>query len=334
MKYKNILITGGAGFVGSNLAISLKQKYPQTKITCLDNLSRRGSELNLTRLKQNKIVFNYGDIRQPEDLNFLTADLIIDCSAEPSVLAGITNPYFLINNNLIGTINCLELARIRKSDFIFLSSSRVYSIKELNRQKFKAVAENFPLGRVRSLYGTTKLAAELIIQEYADSFNLKAIINRCGCLAGPWQFGKVDQGVLTLWLAAHYFKKELAYIGFGGRGKQVRDFLHIRDLFEILDIQINHFYQYSGEIYNIGGGIKNSTSLVNLTKICQKITGNKIKIKSIKKNRPNDVISYITDISKIKKQAHWSPQISLEKTIEDTYNWIKENESVLKNILC
>jgi len=333
MKYKNILITGGAGFVGSSLAINFKNKYPKINITCFDNLSRRGSELNLPRLKANKISFIYGDTRNQEDLKNISTDLIIDCSAEPSVLAGNTNPYFLINNNLIGTINCLEIARNKKSDFVFLSSSRIYPIDELNKNKFKPVPENFPLGKYRSLYGATKLSSELIIQEYINSFQIKAIIDRCGCITGPWQFGKVDQGVFTLWMAAHYFKKELSYIGYGGKGKQIRDFIHINDLFNILDIQLNSIKKYSGEIYNIGGGIKNSVSLAQLSKICENISGNKIKIHSIKENRPNDILCYISDISKIKKVSHWSPVIDINKTMTDIYNWIKENENTLKNIL-
>jgi len=333
MKYKNILVTGGAGFVGSNLAINFKKKYPKINITCFDNLSRRGSELNLPRLKNNHINFVYGDVRNREDFLSLRADLVIDCSAEPSVLAGISNPYFLINNNLIGTINCLEFARIQKAAFVFLSSSRVYPIEELNKNKFKPVSEKFPLGTNRSLYGATKLAAEFLIQEYINSFGLKAIINRCGCITGPWQFGKVDQGVFTLWMAAHYFKKELSYIGFGGKGKQVRDFIHINDLFDILDIELLNIDRYSGNIYNIGGGPKNSVSLSELTKICQKITGNKIKINSIKENRPNDILAYISDISKIKKQSHWQPSRNIETTMTDIYNWIKNNKDILKNIL-
>jgi len=333
MKYKNILITGGAGFVGSNLAILFKKKYSKIKITCLDNLSRRGSELNLPRLKENHIDFVFGDVRNSEDLQNINTDLVIDCSAEPSVLAGQNNPQFLINNNLNGTINCLELSRIQKADFVFLSSSRVYPIEELNKNKFKPIPETFPLGKNRSLYGATKLSSEFIVQEYINSFNLKAIINRCGCITGPWQFGKVDQGVFTLWMAAHYFKKELSYIGFGGKGKQTRDFIHIHDLFDILNIQINDIGAYSGKIYNIGGGPKNNISLTHLTKLCQKITGNKIKIKSIKENRPNDILSYISDISKIKKQSHWEPSRNIETTMQDIFNWIKDNETSLKNIL-
>ncbi len=137
MKYKSILITGGAGFVGANLAVSFKKKYPKLEIIALDNLKRRGSELNINRLKENNIRFVHGDIRNPEDLIFDTkVELLIDCSAEPSVLAGFgDNPAYIINTNLSGTINCLELARKNKADVVFLSTSRVYPYEVINNIK-------------------------------------------------------------------------------------------------------------------------------------------------------------------------------------------------------
>ena len=99
------------------------------------------------------------------------------------------------------------------------------------------VAEDFPLAGARTLYGSTKLAAELLIEEYRAAYGLRAVVNRCGVVAGPWQMGKVDQGVFTYWMLAHHFRRPLSYIGFGGSGKQVRDLLHVEDLIELLDEQ-------------------------------------------------------------------------------------------------
>ena len=355
MQYKKILITGGAGFVGSNLAIKLKGKYPRSEIFVLDNLKRRGSELNLPRLKNAGINFIHGDIRNKEDFEEIgVVDLLIECSAEPSVLAGLdTSPSYLINTNLLGTINCLELARKNKATFIFISTSRVYPIKPINDLKFKeeatrfslekkqitagasvdGIAENFPLEGARSLYGSTKLCSEIIIQEYMDSFGLKAVIDRCGVITGPWQMGKIDQGVFVLWVARHIFGGKLSYIGYGGEGKQVRDFIHIDDLFDIIDIQINDFSTYNEGIFNIGGGKENSVSLQELTKICQKITDNTIEITSAKENRQADVISFITNCNKIKKISGWKPKKNAEETVSDIAKWINENKKQLKDIL-
>jgi CDP-paratose 2-epimerase len=256
---RQVLITGGAGFVGSSLGLGLAQRYPDWKIIALDNLKRRGSELNIPRLKQAGIEFVHGDVRNAEDLeaSALPVDLILECSAEPSVLAGYTSPGYVLQTNLIGTINCLELARQNQADFIFISTSRVYPIAYLNQLNYTetdtrfqlseqqdlpgvsqfGISEQFPLDLPRSLYGSTKLASELIINEYGDAYGLRTLINRCGVLTGPWQMGKVDQGVFALWVANHYFQKSLKYIGYGGTGKQVRDFLHVADLLDLIDIQ-------------------------------------------------------------------------------------------------
>lgn len=202
-----ILITGGAGFVGSNLALLFKQQFPNYQITCLDNLKRRGSELNIPRLMSQGIKFIHGDIRCKEDLSEIQdIDFVIDASAEPSVMAGITSPVEQVyNNNLTGTVNCLELAKKLSAGFIFLSTSRVYPIKTLENLNFeeketrfvlsdnqpvtgvssKGIAENFPLEGSRSFYGATKLASELMINEYNALAGVKTVINRCGVITGP-----------------------------------------------------------------------------------------------------------------------------------------------------
>jgi CDP-paratose 2-epimerase len=350
MKYKTILITGGAGFVGSNLAISFKNKYPQLDIIAFDNLKRRGSELNISRLKQNAIEFIHGDIRNPEDLEIKgKVDLLIECSAEPSVLAGFNeSPKYVIDTNLVGTINCLELARKNMADVVFLSTSRVYPYEPINQLKLKeektrfswsaqkgkvqgwsknGIDVDFSLEGVRSMYGATKLCSEYILQEYINMYGIKGVINRCGVIAGPWQFGKVDQGVFTLWMLAHYFKRNLKYIGFGGKGKQVRDLMHIDDIFDLIDLEVN------GQIFNAGGGYDISLSLLETTGICEKMTGNRIKIDSDKKTRPADLGIYITDNQKVTKTLGWKPKKYAEEILEDIYLWIQENEALIKNIL-
>jgi CDP-paratose 2-epimerase len=350
-----ILVAGGAGFVGSTLCIQLKQKYPAYTIIAFDNLKRRGSELNLIDFQKLGIVFIHGDIRNNEDIAAVGSfDVLIEASAEPSVMAGLdSDPTYVINNNLYGSINCFNACLKNNAKLIFLSTSRVYPIETIEKANFtehatrfsfaeaqtepgiskNGISEQLKLDGARSFYGTTKLSSELFIQEYAAFYGLKAAVNRFGVIAGPRQMGKTDQGVVTLWMAKHYWKQSLKYIGYGGTGKQVRDILHVDDLVDLIDLQIHQIEQFEGKIYNVGGGLENSASLLEMTMICEKITGNKISIGSETETRPADLRMYITDNSLIEKEIGWKPKRSVEQVFEDIYHWIKNNEQQLASIL-
>src|SRR5436190_25088 len=141
----SLLITGGAGFVGSNLAVLFRERWPHVQVAAFDNLRRRGSELNLPRLLEAGVQFLHGDVRNAEDFNSLPPfDLLIDCSAEPSVHAGSRgSPREVLNINLLGTINCLEAARLAGARFLFLSTSRVYPIAGLNEIPWQEEAQRF-----------------------------------------------------------------------------------------------------------------------------------------------------------------------------------------------
>lgn len=348
------LITGGAGFVGSHIAIRLKETKDDITVIAMDNLKRRGSELNLPRLRDHGVQFIHGDIRNREDLESIgQLDCVIECSAEPSVLAGYQGSAgYVLNTNLFGTINCLELARKYGSDFIFLSTSRIYPIEAINSIKCRetdrryeiskqqelpgvskeGISESFPLHGTRSLYGTTKLCSEFIIQEYIDIYGIRGVINRCGLLTGPWQMGKIDQGVIALWVAKHIFGGELNYIGFGGEGKQVRDILHVEDLFLLLIIQVEKLSEINGKVFNVGGGINNSLSLQELTALCREYTRSSIKIGRVEHNRQGDIKIYVTDHSLISQTLGWQPAIGCEQIIEEISNWIRRNMELLRPI--
>lgn len=352
---QTLLITGGCGFAGSNLALYFKEAYPQAKIVAFDNLKRRGSELSLARLKAAGIEFIHGDIRNKEDFDELgKVDFIIEAAAEPSVLAGIDGtPDYVVNTNLLGTINCLNYAVKQNAGIVFLSTSRIYpfglldeaaftesdtrfhfsSEQHINGVSSKGITTQFPLEGARSLYGATKLASELLITEYIEFLGLKAVINRCGVLTGPWQMGKVDQGVIVLWMARHFWKRDLTYNGYGGMGKQVRDILHVHDLFRLVDWQIQHMNTVNGQIHNVGGGIDCSVSLKELTSICEHITGNRITITPILENRKADVRLYITDNTAITASTGWQPLYTPQKIMQEIYTWIRDHEEQLKPIL-
>jgi len=163
-------------------------------------------------------------------------------------------------------------------------------------------------------------------------YGLNGVINRCGVIAGPWQMGKVDQGFIALWAAKHIFGGNLAYIGFGGSGKQVRDVLHIEDLYDLIKIQINDIKKYSRQTFNVGGGIKNSISLLELTRLCKEISGREIEISKIQETRKADIPLYITDNSKITQLSGWFPKRELFRIVKDVFDWISKNKEDLGRI--
>lgn len=351
------MITGGAGFVGANLAVAFRQHYPNVSVTCFDNLARRGSELNLPRLKFHGVDFKHGDVRCAEDIAGWPAfDLLIDCAAEPSVHAGLDNsPLAVIKNNLHGTIHCAEAARRKNAAFLFLSTSRVYPIQPLNDLPYDesssrfcwtdpaagalpgfsrcGIAESFPLAGARSFYGATKLASELILQEYAYSYQLPVLINRCGILTGPWQMGKVDQGVVTYWVTSHLFGKKLRYTGFGGHGKQVRDLLHVDDLFELLVEQLQDRSCWTGAVYNVGGGNAISTSLAELTELCRAETGNSVPVEQVPETAQVDLRIFVSDARRAMADFDWQPRRSVADTVADIGAWAREHRAELAAVL-
>ena len=350
-----LLITGGAGFVGSNLAVSLASCHPDWEILALDNLYRRGSELNLPRLEKAGVEFVCGDVRSPEDLeraSGLTA--IIECSAEPSVMSGVDgDTSYLVNTNLTGAYNCLELARKVGAFMVFLSTSRVYPIElqlslalaeaptrfelassqQIPGVSSAGISEEFPLTGARTLYGTTKLTAELLIEEYRAAFGVRAVVDRCGVIAGPWQMGKVDQGVFTHWVLAHHFEHPLTYIGFGGKGKQVRDLLHVADLVDLVEQQLLAPDKWDGVTVNVGGGRECSLSLLETTDICRELTGNEVPIEPILETRTGDVPVYLSDCTKLFGLDEWRPQRSAKQILVDIHAWIAADEDRIRQAL-
>ncbi|MGO8701010.1 MAG: NAD-dependent epimerase/dehydratase family protein [Limisphaerales bacterium] len=347
-----ILIAGGAGFVGSNLAMATRKAIPDAEVVCMDNLYRRGSELNVPRLEKAGVHFHRGDVRDVKGFPPGPFDFLIECSAEPSVLAGQDgSPDYLFQTNLVGAYHCLEKARAWNSRFLFLSTSRVYPIARLEAHPWReeatrfawkdngtagitsrGVAENVEMTGARSLYGFTKFAAEQLIEEYRAAYGLKAAINRCGVIAGPWQFGKVDQGVASLWVLAHYFGRPLAYIGYGGAGKQVRDFLHVDDLCDLLVEQIGDFDQWDGWVGNVAGGLANSASLCELTMLCEKITGKEIPMAAVPANRPNDLRLFIGDCAKLFARTEWRPKRDVRCIVRDIATWVANNSVALSSL--
>lgn len=349
-----LLITGGAGFVGGNLGVALAGCHPDWEIVAFDNLMRRGSELNLPRLREAGVEFVHGDVREPADLAAAGPfDAMVECSAEPSVLAGFADASYSVHTNLLGAFNCLERARAEQAFLVFLSTSRVYPIApqlklelEEGETRFELAAEQpfagaspaglseeFPMGGARTLYGATKLSAELLIEEYVSAFGLRAVVDRCGVIAGPWQMGKVDQGVFSWWLLSHRFDRPLAYIGYGGSGKQVRDLLHVDDLIDLVDEQLADPERWSGVTANVGGGREGSLSLLETTELCRELTGNEVPIGAEPQTRPGDVPVYLSDCAHLRSLTSWRPRRTPRDVLADLLDWAAAHEDSLRAAL-
>ena len=337
----NILITGICGFVGSTLANAWLEAVPGLTIYGLDNFIRPGSEENRSLLQKRGIKLFHGDIRVASDFEALPAvDWVIDTAANPSVLAGIdgqTSSRQLVEHNLLGTVNILEYCKRHGAGFILLSTSRVYSITPLAevavaavgaafrlspRQRLPVglsdagVSESFSTSPPISLYGSTKLASEVLALEYGETFGLPVWINRCGVLAGARQFGRADQGIFAFWINAWLRRRPLSYIGFGGKGYQVRDCLHPRDLISLLRQQTAPGASAPTRLVNLGGGESHAMSLAELSDWCaarfgfHSVAGNPVM-------RRFDIPWLIMDSAKAREVWGWQPQTPLNAILEE-----------------
>ena len=342
---KKILVTGGCGFIGSNLVEHLNKN--RFKVDSLDNLSRSGSKLNEIRLNKKKIKNYRINISNRNQINKLRKyDFIIHCCADSSVNTPKNKIRETINTNFDGTNNILEKCLKDKSNLIFFSSSRVYSVDQINKlvgkkilnkkitlRKKHIIDEKFPTISPITFYGFTKLASEMLIKEYSNFFGLKFIINRPGVISGPWQFGKVEQGFISLWIWRYLNKIKLSYNGYGGNGYQVRDILHIDDLKDIIFKQILKFDKIHNKTFNIGGGLKNSIDLKKLTHLVSYFFSYKVKIKKNRSTSLYDVPLYITNNNYVSKIYNWKPTKNINNIIKDTLNWQRKYKSQLKKFI-
>lgn len=350
-----ILVTGGAGFVGSSVAVRLKEAHASYEVVAFDNLHRRGGELTLERLRAGGVGFVHGDVRVRDDLESAGPfDVMVECSAEPSVHAGYgSDPSYVVGTNLMGTTHCLEAVRRNGAGLVFLSTSRVYPVAALRALPLEAretrlslpddargpgwstegISTAFPLAGHRTLYGATKLASELLIEEYRHMYGVPTIVTRFGVIAGPWQMGKVDQGFVALWAARHLWGERLSYTGFGGEGLQVRDVLHVDDLCDLLTLQVEHLSRWSGMLVNAGGGRRCSVSLRELTLLCHERTGRQLSFAAVAETAPADIPYYVTDNGQVSAMTGWTPRRSVESLLDDVLAWLRADERRLRPIL-
>lgn len=352
-----ILITGICGFVGSVLARAMLQHHSGLEIIGMDNFIRPGSETNRAPLKALGVKVHYGDIRSASDLAQMPAvDFVVDAAANPSVLAGVdgkTSSLQLVEHNLSGTIQMLEYCKRHHAGFVLLSSSRVYSIPplaslpiEVRDDAFRPIFPDLqpssaddrpaigPLGLTEqfstqapvSLYGCTKRTSEALALEYGEAFGFPVYINRCGVLAGAGQFGRADQGIFAYWINSHLRRQPLGYIGFDGKGHQVRDCLHPRDLAPLLLTQMRHTEKMSpsDRIIHCAGGIGSAMSLRQLTAWCDERFGPH-PVSSLSDVRPFDIPWFVLDPSKAGQIWRWHPTTPVSEILEEIASHAEKN---------
>ncbi|NJK90962.1 MAG: NAD-dependent epimerase/dehydratase family protein [Blastochloris sp.] len=358
---EEILITGACGFVGSTLVLELRKRHPEIAIHGIDNLIRKGSETNIERLRAAGCSLLMGDVRKPADLEQVPpVDWVIDCAANPSVLAGVdgkSSSYDVMDHNLVGTLQLLEFCKKHQAGFLLLSTSRVYSIPALSAIpveehqgafcpedkgmehgawsmamgnaepqapstlpsapfSMKGITESFSTSPPLSLYGMSKLCSENLALEYAETFGFPVWINRCGVLAGAGQFGRADQGIFAYWINRWLRRKPLKYIGFGGKGYQVRDALHPRDLVPLLIEQMKDPGRKVEKIQNLAGGANNSMSLKQLSAWCENRFGPH-EVSCDPQPRPFDLPWMVLDSARAKAQWGWEPQTPIREILEE-----------------
>lgn len=349
-----VLITGVCGFVGSTIAQHLIASSANVNVCGVDNLMRPGSETNRTRLKQLGVHFIHGDIRNASDVEALPdVDWVIDAAANPSVLAGVGaggGSRQLMEHNLGSLIHILEFCKSRKAGLLLLSTSRVYSIEQLTKLPLrdngdafaldttaqlprglspKGIGPDFSTEAPISLYGSTKLACEVLAVEYGQAFDFPVWINRCGVLTGPGQFGTPDQGIFAFWVNAHLRRHPLRYIGFGGKGKQVRDAFHPVDLAELLVLQMASGRTGGRRIYTAGGGQSNAMSLAQLTAWCDQRFG-AYEPASDSRSRQYDIAWMVMDNTLATRDFGWTPKLGLRQTLAQIADHAEQNPEWLR----
>lgn len=348
----NILITGGAGMVGSHCADYFSRKGD--KVIVYDSLIRskifgsknKSVEYNWNFLKKNKkIQMIKKDIREKSSLEKVfkknKIDVVIHAAAQPGVKYSLNNPYEDFEINSLGTINVLEALRKYNPEgkLIYCSTNKVYGenvnkipiVEKKMRYDFKnikGVKETDGIDLTgHTPYGVSKLAGDLYVQDYAYTYNIKTAVFRMSCIYGTRQFGFEDQGWIA-WFSIRFDQGKPITIF--GDGKQVRDVLWVEDLVLAYDKFIES--NLSSEVFNIGGGEKNTLSLLELVSLLEKITSKKVNV-NFKPWRKFDQKVYVSSINKISKILKWKPTVRPEEGVKKLGEWIKQNRSLLRNAL-
>jgi CDP-paratose 2-epimerase len=335
--FRSVLIFGGAGFIGSNWACRLLEST-EAKVHIFDNLSRPGVRHNLQSLQKvaggsGRLQITVGDVRDATMVEraVRNATEIYHFAAQVAVTTSITDPRADFEVNVGGTFNILEAARRspRRPFLLFTSTNKVYG--GLNSYPVVATSQRYEYQNCRGIsesqsldfhspYGCSKGAADQYVRDYARIYGLPTIVLRMSCIAGPRQFGNEDQG----WVA-HFLYSALSGtpVILYGDGRQVRDVLCVHDLLRVFEAVRAHS-STEGQLYNVGGGLENTVSLLELMDHIADLTGRTLEYE-LDGRRPGDQLLYVTDTTKLQQETGWTPQFSVKQTLQEIYSWWKRN---------
>ena len=345
MKKDRILITGGAGFIGANLANRLIGEGHE--VTLFDNLSRSGCESNLSWLREkhglNAFHLITGNVSDFEALKQATAGMerIYHLAGQVAVTTSVTNPRKDFEDNALGTFNALEAARLVGENpiFVFASTNKVYGgmeevtvVEESRRYRYTNLPDGVPETQpvdFHSPYGCSKGAGDQYVRDYSRIYGLRTVVSRQSCIYGYRQFGIEDQGWVAWFIIAALKKRPITIYG---NGKQVRDILFIDDLLEAYDAMVRNIETCAGKIYNIGGGPGNVMSIwADFGPMLEELIGHPIPV-VYGDWRPGDQPIYVSDIRKAEKELSWRPQISVSQGVGRLFEWIRDNQEYFNHL--
>ncbi|MFN2109793.1 MAG: GDP-mannose 4,6-dehydratase [Anaerolineae bacterium] len=335
------LITGGAGFIGSNYAHRLLARGEH--VTIFDNLSRRGATANLDWLREtfgaNAFTLIQGDVRDATLLTTTASDVdaIVHLASQVAVTSSVSNPREDFEINVTGTFNVLEAARLvgNHPAILFASTNKVYGGMESlvveerdTRYAYRdyphGIPETYPID-FHSPYGCSKGAGDQYMRDYARIYNLPTVVFRQSCIYGPRQFGVEDQGWVAWFIIAAVMGRSITIYG---DGKQVRDLLYVEDLLDAYDAAVANIDQVAGQIYNVGGGVANQLSVWReFCPLLERLTGREIPV-SWRNWRPGDQRIFVADIRKAAEHLAWHPHVGVEEGITRLYHWVVENQTL------
>jgi CDP-paratose 2-epimerase len=338
---KKFVVTGGAGFIGSNYVDRLLDRGES--VTVFDNFSRDGNELNLNWLHAKNGAGSFeiikGDIRDAEAVRKACegADVIVHLAAQVAVTTSVIDPRDDFQINALGTFNVLEAARTsgRKPIVLYASTNKVYGGMEdvkviQNDGNYEyadyvhGVPESFPLD-FHSPYGCSKGAGDQYVRDYHRIYDLPTVVFRQSCIYGKRQFGVEDQGWLAWFIIATMSGKPITIYG---NGKQVRDVLYVEDLLNAYDLAIENIDRVAGEVFNVGGGPTNTLAIWSeFGPILERLEERNIPV-SYSDWRPGDQKIYVSDIRKAKEMLNWAPKTDVVSGIEALHQWVAENYKV------